>query len=64
MLISWMGLGGLCVIGVLIGFFSTTATLMSLLPEGELPDDCKDGGVLERNEYAWMNKYAWRLLHF
>ena len=53
---SLRGLIGVhCVVGVFIGFFSTTATLMSLLPEGELPEYCKDGGVLD---ITWMNKYA------
>ena len=56
-----MALTGLCVIGALIGVFSTTAALMSLLPFGELPDYCKDGGVFD---IRWMIKYAWRLLHF
>ena len=56
-----MALTGLCVIGALIGVFSTTAALMSLLPFGELPDYCKDGGVFDM---TCMNKYAWRLLHF
>jgi hypothetical protein len=56
-----MGLRGLCVNGVLIGTAYTTAALMSLVPVGELPDYCKDGGVFD---ILWMNEYAWRLLHF
>ena len=55
--LDWRALCGWC----LHCFFSTTATLMSLLPEGELPDYCKDGGVFD---ILWMNEYAWRLLHF
>jgi hypothetical protein len=58
-----MGLRGLCVNGVLIGTAyipNTTAALMSLVPVGELPDYCKDGGVFD---ILWMNEYAWRLLH-
>ena len=48
----WTGLHGpaltdLCVIGAVIGLFSTTAGLMSLLLVCELPDYCKDGEMLD-----------------
>ena len=58
-----MGLRGLCVNGVLIGTAympNTTASLMSLVPVGELPEYCKNCGEFD---ILWMNEYAWRLLH-
>jgi hypothetical protein len=38
-----------------------TASLMSLVLVGELPEYCKNGWEFD---ILWMNEYAWRLLHF
>ena len=56
-----MGFPGLCVIGAFIGLLLFMAALMRLLPVGELPDYCTDGGVFD---ISCLIKYAWRLPHF